>query len=141
MQGLRLYLRRTERPARAGGEKLKKKEKTTMSIDGGPAVPFPSKAAEKEIEKAVKPIVQTNLHGGEVPVETDYETKEYVLISSEKLFVRFSEESLDKTLGLKEAETKKAILRKIRIKAEKELMPGEWDRQSKLLVEAARKGF
>jgi len=126
----------------AGGETLKK-EKVTVSIDGGPEVPFPSKAAEKEIaEKIVKPIVQTNLQGGEVPVEKDYETKNYEIWTTPKLTVKFGEESLEKVRGMKGKDQTKTIARKIRIKADAdELLPGEYDRESKQLIAAVQKGY
>lgn len=123
--------------------KKKEKAKTTMSIDGGPDIPFPSKAAEKEIEKVLKPIVQQDLHGNDVPVDKDYETKNYDIWSTPKLTVKFSEESLEKVQGMKVAKDQtKAIRQKIRVRpTAEELLPGEYDRESKQLIAAVQKGY
>lgn len=106
-------------------------------------VPFGSKAAEKEIEeKIVKPIVQKDLHGGEVPVEKDYETKNFMIWTTPKMTVKFGEESLEKVLGMKGKDQTKTIARKIRIKADAdELLPGDYDRESKQLIAAVQKGY
>ena len=121
LQGLRLHLRRIDRPTRAGGENIaKKKEKTTMRIDGGPAVPFPSKAADKEIEKALtyglaepvaaevrKRMRQQDLEGGILP-DVTRETEEQPPLNvfrAGRFVIKLTDDALERVLTKKKDQT------------------------------------
>jgi hypothetical protein len=134
----------------AGGEKLKKKEKTTMSIDGGPAVPFPSKAAEKEIEKALtyglaepvatevrKRLRQKDLEGGILP-DVTRETEEqpplnvfragrFVIKLTDDALERVLTKKKDQTSSAKEIELKRWVQGRAKITGADPIGIGEYD--------------
>jgi hypothetical protein len=84
-------------------------------------------------------MAQKDLEGNDTKVETSEEDKHYNIWETEKLIVKYSDEALEKVRADKDAEQK--IQRKVRIKADAKILPGEWDRESKKLVGAVRKGY
>lgn len=85
---------------------------------------------------------QKDLEGKTIPVETDEEDKHYNIWRTAKLQVRFSDEAIGKLSQLKPKDQGKAIAKKVRIRPDAdELLDGEYDAQSRRLVEAVRKGY
>jgi len=83
-----------------------------------------------DFTNGVTKLMQQDLEGKAIDVTEEDETVEYRTYSTEKLFVKFSLDALDKLMD------DATVMRKIRIKADVALLPGEWDEQSKKLVTA-----
>ena len=114
-----------------------------VSIDGGEPITRDVvsqaiktvKAMSQEEKDALvgavrKKMAQQDLEGKELEVTEEEETVEYRTFSTEKLYARFTTDALDKLMD------DATVMRKIRIKADATLLPGEWDEQSKKLVTA-----
>jgi nitrous oxide reductase len=82
---------------------------------------------------------QKDLNGEDIQVTTDEEDKHYNIWETDKLLVKYSDEALEKVRADKDADEK--IARKIRIQPDEKLAPGDWDKQSKRLIEAVKKGL
>jgi len=121
-----------------------------MSIDGGPAVPFPSKAAEKEIEKSLthglaEPIAaevrkrmrQQDLEGGLLP-DVTRETEEqpdlnvfragrFVIKLTDDAMERVLTKKKDQTTNAKEVELKRWVQGRAKITGMDPVLIGEYD--------------
>ncbi len=147
LQKLRIHLRRTERPARAGGEKLKKKqdsfeedvrqtvrEELTKKVDEGALTP-PKRLRQKDLEGGILP---------DVVRETE-ERPPLNVFRAGRFVIKLTDEALENALHMKEMqsrsekerELKRWVQGRARIVGSEPVLIGEYD----YAVEALWTGF
>jgi hypothetical protein len=126
-----------------------------VSVNGGPAVPFPSKAAEQVIGEMVgKHVQQLDLEGKPLPepdVEDDDETevREFTIYRSNGLVFRMGSEGLEKALEVKKKESVSDSKDRIKLLVQnrskvmsgmRPLDPNRWDAGTRAIYERIMSG-
>lgn len=144
LQKLRIHLRRTERPARAGGEKLKKKqdsfeedvrqtvrEELTKKVDEGALTP-PKRLRQKDLEGGILPDVTREteeqpplnvFRAGRLVIKLTDDAMERVLTKKKGVLTK----KKDQTSSAKETELKRWVQGRAKITGADPILVGEYD--------------